>query len=187
MHLRIYPGHGTLIMFALILFRFYVHAFKTKVYTGSTVISVEVYMPKSFFFLIPKYSWFIDRIAWSLFYACCEKGIWPDSFTKKQRVNTHSKFSLELHKQSSGTRQITFKHKVLLNSINFHFFHCFSLNGFEGCSTIPVFKSFNKLSSPCLNIFLCKVKQGSKNFKTLLSQILFNNTPTNSSFDRHIL
>lgn len=56
LHLRIYPGHGTLIMFALILFRFYVHAFKTKVYTGGTVISVEVYMPKSFFFLIPKYS-----------------------------------------------------------------------------------------------------------------------------------
>lgn len=48
--------YRTLIMFALILFRFYVHAFKTKVYTGSTVISVEVYMPKSFFFLIPKYS-----------------------------------------------------------------------------------------------------------------------------------
>lgn len=43
LHFRIYPGHGTLIMFALILFRFYVHAFKTKVYTGSTVISVEVY------------------------------------------------------------------------------------------------------------------------------------------------
>lgn len=159
---------------------------KQKVYTGSTVISVEVYMPKSFFFLIPKYSW-LDSIAWSLFYACCEKGIWPDSFTKSRGLTTHSKFSLELHKQTSGTRQITFKHKVLLNSINFHLFHCFSLNGFEGCSTIPVFKSFNKLSSPCLNIFLCKAKQGSKNFKTLWSQILFNNTPMNSSFDRHIL
>lgn len=145
-------------------------------------------MPKSFFFLIPKYSWFIDRIICLISFLCL---LWERHMTrfihKKQRVNTHSKFSLELHKQTSGTRQITFKHKVLLNSINFHFFHCFSLNGFEGCSTIPVFKSFNKLSSPCLNIFLCKGKQGSKNFKTLWSQILFNNTPMNSSFDRHIL
>lgn len=44
------------VCFDITVFRFYVHAFKTKAYTGSTVISVEVYMPKSFFFLIPKYS-----------------------------------------------------------------------------------------------------------------------------------
>lgn len=163
----------------------YMHS-KQK-YTLVAVISVEVYMPKSFFFLIPKYSWFIDRIAWSLFYACCEKGIWPDSFTKSRGLIGIVNFPWNYTNKLQAQGKSHLNTKFFLIQYFFHFFHCFSLNSFEGCSTIPVFKSFNKLSSPCLNIFLCKAKQGSKNFKTLWSQILFNNTPTNSSFDRHIL